>query len=183
MSPAKKGSSVSAAAPLRPPRAPGPPILGSALAMAADLNGAVNEALRLHPVAFAMPRTAACDFSFDGSRVERGESVMAFTSSCHFDPDYFPEPDRFDIDRHRPPRDEHRRPDVFAPWGRGPRQCLGAGLAGVQLGATLATILHYCDVELAEPKRDFPHLLRPSLSVGPEFAIRFNGWRRDPRPE
>jgi cytochrome P450 len=151
-----------------------------ALREAADLNGAVNEALRMHPVAFAMPRTAARDFTFEGFRVDRGESVMVFTSACHFDPDYFPDPDRFDIDRYRPPRDEHRRPDVFAPWGRGPHQCLGAGLAGVQMGATLATILHHCDLELAEPEREFPHVLRPSLSLGPAFRIRFNGWRHAP---
>jgi cytochrome P450 len=151
-----------------------------ALREAEDLNGAVNEALRLHPVAFAMPRTAACDFTFEGFRVDRGESVMVFTSACHFDPDYFPDPQRFDIDRHRPPRDEHRRPDVFAPWGRGPHQCLGAGFAGVQMAATLATILHHCELELAEPQRAFPHVLRPSLSLGAEFRIRFLGWRRDP---
>lgn len=152
-----------------------------ALREAEDLNGAVNEALRLHPVAFAMPRTAACDFTFEGFGVERGDSVMVFTSACHFDSDFFPDPERFDIDRHRPPRNEHRRPDVFAPWGRGPHQCLGAGLAGVQMGATLATILHHCELGLAEPERDFPHVLRPSLSLGPEFGIRFAGWRRRPR--
>jgi cytochrome P450 len=151
-----------------------------ALRDAHDINGAVNETLRVHPVAFAMPRTAARDFTFEGFRVDRGSSVMVFTSACHFDPAYFPDPERFDIDRHRPPRDEHRRPDVFAPWGRGPHQCLGAGLAGVQMGATLATILHHCDLELAEPERECPHLLRPSLSLGPEFKIRFRGWRRDP---
>jgi cytochrome P450 len=140
----------------------------------------VNEALRLHPVAFAMPRTAACDFTFEGFRVDRGASVLVFTSACHFDPGYFPEPETFDIERHRPPRDEHRRPDVFAPWGRGPHQCLGAGLAGVQMAATVATILHHCELELAEPERGFPHVLRPSLSLGEEFEIRFNGWRREP---
>jgi cytochrome P450 len=152
-----------------------------ALREADDLNGAVNEALRLHPVAFAMPRTASCDFTFEGFRVDRGESVMVFTSACHFDPAYFPEPERFDIDRYRPPRDEHRRPDVFAPWGRGPHQCLGAGLAGVQMAATLATVLHHCDLELAEPDREFAHVLRPSLSLGPKFRIRFEGWRHEPR--
>lgn len=59
-------------------------------------------------------------------------------------------------------------------------QCLGAGLAGVQMSATLATILHHCELELAEPERKFPHVLRPSLSLGPDFKIRFNEWRRDP---
>jgi cytochrome P450 len=151
-----------------------------ALREARDLNGAVTETLRVHPVAFAMPRTAARDFTFERCRVDRGESVMVFTSACHFDPGYFPQPEHFDIDRYQQPRDEHRRPDVFAPWGRGPHQCLAAGLAGVQMAATLATILHHCDLELAEPERDFPHVLRPSLSLGPNFRIRFKGWRRDP---
>jgi hypothetical protein len=127
-----------------------------ALREAHDLNGAVTEALRVHPVAFAMPRAAARDFEVEGFRVVRGESVMVFTSACQFDPAYFPAPERFDIDRYQPPRDERRRPDVFAPWGRGSHQCLGAGLAGVQMAATIATILHYCDIELAEPDRDFP---------------------------
>lgn len=151
-----------------------------ALRAAPDLNGAVREALRLHPVAFAMPRTATRDFTFAGFRVERGESALIFTSACHFDPACFPEPKRFDIDRYRPPRDEHRRPDVFAPYGRGPHQCLGAALAEVQMAATLATLLHYCALELSEPRREFRHVLRPSLSLGPEFRVRFEGWRRDP---
>jgi cytochrome P450 len=155
---------------------PGP----QALRDAPDLNGAVTEAMRMHPVAFAMPRSAARDFSFAGFRVARGESVLVFTSACHFDPACFPDPERFDIDRHRPPRDEYRRPDVFAPWGRGPHQCLGAGFAGVQMSASIATLLYHCDLELTEPEREFPHLLRPSLSLGPEFRLRFRGWRRDP---
>jgi cytochrome P450 len=53
----------------------GPPS-AQALREAYDLNGAVTEALRLHPVAFAMPRTAASEFAFEGFRVEPGESVM-----------------------------------------------------------------------------------------------------------
>jgi len=150
----------------------------AALQEAQDLNGAVTEALRLHPVAFAMPRTAARSFTFAGCGVERGESLLVFTTACHFDSKHFPEPERFDIERYRPPRNEHRRPNVFAPYGRGPHFCLGAGLAGVQMAATLATILHHCDVELAEPGREFRHLLRPSLSLGPKFRIRFKGWRR-----
>jgi cytochrome P450 len=144
---------------------------------APDLNGAVSEALRLHPVAFAMPRTAARDFTFAGFSIERGESVLVFTSACHFDPKCFPEPKRFDLERYRPPRDEHRRANVYAPFGRGPHFCLGAGFAAVQMAATVATLLHHLDLDLAEPNRVFPHVLRPSLSLGPEFRLRFAGWR------
>lgn len=45
----------------------------------------------------------------------------------------------------------------------GPHQCPGSGLAGVQMAATTATILHHCGLELAEPELSFPHVLRPPL--------------------
>lgn len=151
----------------------------AALREAPELNGAIHEALRLHPVAFAMPRTAARDFTFAGVSIERGESILVFTSACHFDRKYFASPERFDIKRYRPPRNEHRRPNVYAPFGRGPHFCLGAGFAAVQMTATVATLLHHVELELAEPDRNFPHLLRPSLSLGPGFRIRI-GDRRHP---
>lgn len=149
-----------------------------ALRGARDLFGAVMETLRLYPVALGMPRTAAADFEFAGHRVEQGQSLLVFTTACHFLPEHFPEPERFDIERYREPRNEHKRPNLFAPFGRGPHLCLGAGLAGVQLAATIGAILHHCDLELPDPGRAFRPVLRPSLSLGPKFRLRWNGWRR-----
>jgi cytochrome P450 len=150
-----------------------------ALRAAQDIQGAVLEVLRLYPVAFAMPRHAATDFEFQGHRIEKGQALLVFTSACHFLPDYFPEPERFDIDRYRDPRNEHARPNVFAPFGRGPHQCIGSGFASFQLASMLATLMHFGDLELPDPGRVFTPVLQPSLSMGPDFRVRFAGWRFD----
>lgn len=156
------------------------PLDPRALRAAQDIQGAVLEVLRLYPGAFAMPRSAASDFDFQGHRIRKGQALLVFTSACHFLAKYFPEPLRFDIDRYHPPRDEHRRPDVFAPFGRGPHQCLGSAFAGIQLATMLAAMIHFCDLELPDPQLAFKPVLRPSLSMGERFRVRFNGWRFDP---
>jgi cytochrome P450 len=152
---------------------------GDDLRTMTTLHGIVLETLRLHPTAFGISRTAASAFTFAGCRVERGQNVLVFTTACHFAPEHFPEPERFDPDRNLPSRQEHRQPNVFAPFGRGPHTCLGASFSLVQLATTLATILHGFDVELPDPGREHPVTLMPTPSLGPRFAIRFRG-RREP---
>jgi cytochrome P450 len=141
------------------------------------LHAVVLETLRLHPTAFGVSRTASEDFTFAGRRVVRGQDVLLFTTACHHLPEYFPEPARFDPDRHCVPREEHRQPNVFAPFGRGPHTCLGASFSLVQLAATLATIVHACDLALDDPERTYPVTLMPTPSLGPRFTVRFRGWR------
>jgi cytochrome P450 len=141
------------------------------------LQGVVLETLRLHPTAFGISRTAASPFTFAGHRVEEGQDVIVFTTACHFMPEHFPDPGRFDPDRHLPPREEHRQPNVFAPFGRGPHACLGASFSLVQLTATLATMLHDFDLALSDPDREYPVSLMPTPSLGPQFALRFGGRR------
>jgi len=141
------------------------------------LQGVVLETLRLHPTAFGISRTAASPFTFAGRRVEKGQDVIAFTTACHFLPEHFPDPGRFDPDRHLPPREEHHQPNVFAPFGRGPHACLGANFSLVQLATTLATMLHGFDLVLPDPDREYPVTLMPTPSLGPRFALRVTGRR------
>jgi cytochrome P450 len=146
------------------------------------LHGLVLETLRLHPTAFAMSRTATEDFSFAGHRVARGQDVLVFTTACHFLEEHFPEPERFDIDRYAPPRNEHRQPGVFAPFGRGPHTCLGASFSLVQLATTLGTILHSVELELEDPRREYKTVLMPSPSLGNAFEVIFRGSRPQGSP-
>lgn len=87
------------------------------------------ETLRMYPVAAAITRTAAETFEFAGCTVPAGERVLVATTVPHRLPQYFPRPERFDIERYPPERAEHRRAGAFAPFGAGPHVCLGAGFA------------------------------------------------------
>ena len=97
-----------------------------------DLNGLIRETMRLQPVAFGITRTASEDFVFKNFQIYEGEDVLLFTTADHQNPDYFPEPQKFDIERYREPNNQHKQV-AFSPFGKGPHACLGVGLGRTQL--------------------------------------------------
>ncbi len=109
------------------------------------------ETLRLHPVSPAVLRTTANSFEFAGYRVPAGTQVMIGTAVGHTLEEYFPDPERFDIDRYTPARGEHRQRGAYAPFGAGNHRCLGSGLVPVQLALTMATILRELVLEPLAP--------------------------------
>jgi cytochrome P450 len=113
-----------------------------------DLRGAVLEANRMYPVLTALPRDARQDFEFAGHQVRRGDRILLPTPATHFEAAFFPEPERFDIDRFRDPRAEHKQGAVFAPFGLGPHRCLGAAMGELQTMMMVATLLRHCELEL-----------------------------------
>jgi CRP-like cAMP-binding protein/cytochrome P450 len=123
--------------------AEGPPNL-EGLRRMGTLQGAILEALRLHPMALALPRAVAQEFEFAGYHFAPGETVYIAGPVTHFDGAYFPDPDRFDPDRYTVARSEHRRPHVYAPFGLGNHACaargyslaLTAGIVGGLLAAS-----------------------------------------------
>ena len=115
------------------------------------LHRTILETMRLYPIAPAISRTVSEPFEFAGYRVEAGERVLIGTTVAHQLPQFYPDPERFDIDRYRPGRSEHQRPGAFAPYGVGAHTCLGAGFAEVHLMVLLATLLHSAQLALDPP--------------------------------
>ena len=134
------------------------------------------ETLRMYPIAPAITRTVTNTFEFGGYTIPAGETVIVATTVPHHLPQYFPEPERFDIDRYTPERQEHRQPGVFAPFGAGPHVCLGAGFAEVAIAATMATIVH--DVELALHPADYVLKINPVPTPRPDDRFKFRVVRR-----
>jgi cytochrome P450 len=138
------------------------------------------ETLRLHPVSPAVLRTAANSFEFAGYRVPAGTQVMIGTAVGHTLEKYFPDPERFDIDRYTPTRGEHRQ-RAYVPFGAGNHRCLGSGLVPVQLALTMATILR----ELVLEPLAADHVLRvrsfPTMQPA-RFRIRVLGRRTHGTP-
>ena len=109
--------------------------------------GATMETLRIHPVSAMVARHAQDSFEFEGCRVEKGEALLFGTAMSHFMREFYPEPEKFDIDRFTPPRSEHSKPGAWAPFGLGPHTCLGAGLAEPMIMFTVGTLLHLMKFE------------------------------------
>lgn len=88
------------------------------------LPSAIEELLRWHPPVLSFRRTAATDTSLGGQTIRRGDKVVVYHASAHFDERAFDEPDRFDLTR---------SPNDHLAFGQGPHLCLGAQFARLQL--------------------------------------------------
>jgi cytochrome P450 len=141
------------------------------------LNGAIMETMRLYPIAVAQMRTATKDFVFEGHQIHAGEMIYIGTSVPHFMHEYWPEPEKFDIDRYTKGRAEHMQPGVYSPYGRGPHTCLGKSLAEVQMAISMARIFYKLDMELESPDYVLKTKTAPTPGPATDFKVRVKGLR------
>ncbi|MDE2788812.1 MAG: cytochrome P450 [Paracoccaceae bacterium] len=136
------------------------------------------ETLRIYPVGVGLKRTASNSFEFAGYTVPAGSSIFVAMSVPHALPEYYPDPERFDIDRYKPERAEHRQPGAFAPFGLGTHFCLGSRFAEAQIVLNVATILREVDLQLEPPNYEMKTSGSQPLKPGKSFRIRILGRRR-----
>ena len=74
---------------------------------------AAMETLRLHPPAPALTRITASAFEFQGYRIPENEICLVANTVTHHLPECFPDPQRFDVSRYAPARQEHLQPNVY----------------------------------------------------------------------
>ncbi|MDE0123232.1 MAG: cytochrome P450 [Bryobacterales bacterium] len=146
----------------------------------ANTHAFVTEALRCYPTVPVMMRTVCNGFEFQGHWVPAGTSLMVATTVVHRDPEHYPDPDRFEIERHLPPRKESKQRGAFAPFGIGPHTCLGGAFAQVQMATVIATMLRYGEFERDPAPEDgviratgYPSY-RPHRQVGFRLVRRRN---------
>ncbi|MBS0366884.1 MAG: cytochrome P450 [Proteobacteria bacterium] len=141
------------------------------------IDGAVMEAMRLYPIAVAQMRTATRDFAFCGHKINAGELLFVATSVPHFMQEYYPEPEKFDIDRYARPRAEHLKSGVYSPFGRGTHTCLGKTLAEAQMSLTMARLFYSLDLELESPDYQLERKTLPTPGPSMKFKVRVRGRR------
>jgi cytochrome P450 len=122
--------------------------------------GAIEESLRYWgPVEMASPRFAREDLEIDGARIARGQAIFPALAAANRDPERFPDPDRFHIER--PDASRH------VAFGKGVHLCLGSPLARIEGQVAIETLFRrMSDLRLSEPIAAPP--LHPSLFRGLE---------------
>lgn len=130
------------------------------------------ETLRRYPIAPAVQRTVTRPFEFAGHRVDAGGRIFIGTTVAHFIPELHPDPYRFDIDRYLAPRNENKIQGGFAPFSLGAHTCLGAGLAEVQIMVTIASLLHFADLQMEPAGYILRTRTAPTPAPTPDFKLR-----------
>jgi len=142
-----------------------------------SLNGAIMETMRLYPIAVAQMRTANRDFVFEGHAIREGELLYVGTSVPHFMDEFYPNADKFDIDRYEKPRAEHLKPGVYSPYGRGPHTCLGKSLAEMQIALSMARLFYRLDLALEPAGYVLKTKTAPTPGPAMDFKVRVKGYR------
>ena len=142
-----------------------------------NIDGAIMEAMRVYTIAVAQMRTATRDFGFLGHQIREGELLYVATAVPHFMEEYYPNPDKFDIDRYAKPRAEHLKPGVYSPYGRGTHTCLGKTLAEVQMAFSMARLFYLLDLELESPDYVLETKVLPTPGPSMKFKVRVKGRR------
>jgi cytochrome P450 len=142
-----------------------------------NIDGAIMEAMRVYTIAVAQMRTATRDFGFLGYQIREGELLFVATAVPHYMEEYYPDPDKFDIDRYAKPRAEHLKPGVYSPYGRGTHTCLGKTLAEVQMALSMARLFYKLDLELESPDYVLKTKVLPTPGPSMKFKVRIKGMR------
>lgn len=140
--------------------------------------GAVKEALRLHPPLFILLRAAQYDFDVLGYTVPKGAWLAVSPLVAHHDGEVFKDPMTFDPKRYLPPRSEDKRPFAYISFGGGRHKCMGNSFGILQVKTIMAKLLTTYEFELyGDPIiPDFQGLV-----IGPKMPCRVRYKRRKPR--
>lgn len=101
---------------------------------------AIQETLRLFPPIWTFSRLALADTPFGAHVVPKGSVVAVCPYTLHRHPEFWTKPEAFDPDRFLPERTSGRPRFAYVPFGGGPRVCLGAQLATMEMLAAVSAI-------------------------------------------
>ncbi|XP_044731302.1 uncharacterized protein LOC123294248 [Chrysoperla carnea] len=99
--------------------------------------------------------------------VEPGMAITIPTVGFHYDPKYFPNPNKFDPERFSDENKEKMNPYVYMPFGLGPRVCIAVRFVLLETKIFLINLLTQFDVVVTE-KTPIPMVLKAGNTVRPK---------------
>lgn len=125
------------------------------------LNACVEEALRLVPFFHRAERKCTKDWAKDGIVIKKGMTVIYPLWAVGRNPEYFPDPDKFDPERSDSKHKLH--PHAMSPFGFGPKNCVGKRFGSDSLIFTAASLY-----------KDFRFKIRPDTEFTFYPGMQFN---------
>jgi cytochrome P450 len=126
------------------------------------------ESMRLLPPVWGFGREVLEELELGGCRIEPGDLIILSPWVMHRDARWWPEPLRFDLDRHLGDAKAGRNKFTYFPFSHGPRNCIGepfAWMEGILLLATLAQAWRFRPVE------GRPVVLDPLFTLRPRHGL------------
>ncbi|XP_046460277.1 cytochrome P450 3A24-like [Daphnia pulex] len=111
----------------------------------------ILESLRLFPpVPLFVSRECKETTTINGITIPVDCAIDVPVWSIHRDPELWEEPLTFDPLRHLPEEKTKRHPLAFLPFGAGPRNCIGARFAMLEMKCTIANLVRHFTIKTSE---------------------------------
>lgn len=149
------------------------PVTYEALQNMKYLDMVVSETLRKWPPVIAIDRHCTKSYvmeTSEGKKVQLnpGDGLWFPIHSLHHDPQYYPNPGKFDPERFSEENKGNINPNTYLPFGIGPRNCIGSRFALMEAKAIYFHLLSSFIIE-PSPKTQNPIKLKnESFSSVPE---------------
>jgi cytochrome P450 len=129
----------------------------------------LKESMRLYPPAYGLGREAINDCEIGNYYVPAGTQVFMFQWATHRDARFFDQPLEFRPARWTPEFEARLPKYAYFPFGAGPRICIGASFAMMEMILVLATIGRRSRLELLP---DHPVETYPAMSLRPREGVK-----------
>ncbi|XP_071648745.1 cytochrome P450 9e2-like isoform X3 [Temnothorax longispinosus] len=133
----------------------------------------ISETLRKYPPMILTDRLCAKRYELPPSRsgcrnaiVEPNNVLMIFIHGLHRDPEYFPNPDKFDPERFSEENKDKILPYTYLPFGHGPRKCIGNRFVLMEAKILITHLLQKFTVKTTEKT------VEPIVYTKKEFALQ-----------
>uniref|UniRef100_A0A182QUS0 Uncharacterized protein n=1 Tax=Anopheles farauti TaxID=69004 RepID=A0A182QUS0_9DIPT len=141
------------------------------------LDMVVSETLRKWSIGTLLNRECIRDYQYDDGRgvkftIEKGALIFIPVVGMHYDPQYYPNPERFDPERFSVENRKNIKSGTYLPFGAGPRNCIGSRFALMETKVVLYYLLLHFRV-LACAKTQIPLKLKKSST---QFATEQGIW-------
>ncbi|KAF4522756.1 hypothetical protein B566_EDAN009301 [Ephemera danica] len=145
------------------------------------LERCVKEALRLYPSVPFFERSLKTDEILDNNAVPGGTTISVNLFIIHRDPEFWPDPEKFDPDRFLPENMQNRHPYAYIPFSAGPRNCIGQKFALLEEKVVVSTVLRRFRVEAAQTLEDTK--LQVAVVLRPKNGLHIRLFEREDKPK
>ncbi|XP_077285308.1 putative cytochrome P450 6a14 [Arctopsyche grandis] len=120
------------------------------------LDMVISETMRKYPVVGIIPRTCTATDKLPDTDlvVEKGTKIAIPVLALHYDPNYFPDPEKYDPERFTAEAKRDRHPMVYLPFGEGPRNFIGLRFGKIQTKIGIISMLRNYKFEPTEKTKN-----------------------------
>ncbi|XP_017782406.1 PREDICTED: cytochrome P450 9e2-like [Nicrophorus vespilloides] len=138
----------------------------------------ISETLRKWPSAIAMDRCCVKPYTIPAARpnespvhLKLGDIIWLPIVGIHRDPEYYPEPEKFDPERFNDENKHQIKPFTYNPFGYGPRNCIGSRFALMETKTIFFHLLSKYELEVVQQTRVPLKVDKKSISLDAEGGV------------